>query len=109
MTTPDQILEVYAHLPWTIFTSAEDGHFVAYVTEMPDAIADGATEAELRVALDEAIRESLLVRLAAGDSLPLPHGVGISAEGNRPTILRGTSNWSVSPAAVVAAAEPAWA
>ena len=98
VTTPDQILEVYAHLPWTIFTSAEDGHFVAYVTE-----------AELRVALDEAIRESLLVRLAAGDSLPLPHGVGISAEGNRPTILRGTSNWSVSPAAVVAAAEPAWA
>lgn len=105
----ETLLEVYARLPWTIISSVEDGHFVARVAEMPDAIADGATEAELRGALDEAIRESLAVRLDAGDPLPLPRGVELLPGEKRPVIQRASNKWSLDPAAVVAASEPAWA
>lgn len=108
--TTEQLLAFYARLPWTIVSRTEDGRTVAHVAEMPDAIADGVTDEELRVALDEAIRESLRVRLHAGDPLPSPHGVAVVVDAKRPVVQRlTTSRWSIDPADFVASQEAAWA
>lgn len=58
--------------PWTVLITEEDGEYVARVAEMPDAIATGATHAELEADLWASLRASLRARLTFGDPIPRP-------------------------------------
>lgn len=62
-------------LPWGIRVDREDdGTFVAYVNEIPDALATADAEPDLGVEVWRSLYASLAVRLDHDDELPLPHG-----------------------------------
>ena len=74
--TSAERLAALMRLPWSIRveTDPHDGGLIARVTEVPDAIATGATERELAKDLWDALYLSLKVRLEHDDWIPLPAG-----------------------------------
>jgi hypothetical protein len=74
--TIEQKLQALMRLPWSICVERDsvDGLLVAQVEEVPDAIATGATDAELARDLWHSLYDSLSVRLEHNDPLELPAG-----------------------------------
>lgn len=62
-------------LPWDVrVTTEDDGSLFAQVTEVRDAVADGADERELSRELWESLYASLALRLEGNLPVPLPKG-----------------------------------
>ena len=79
-------LEALMLLPWSIRVERDDsdGSFTAQVTEVPDAIATGATLKDLGQDLWEALSASLDIRLQNSDPIPLPAGAVLPWAENAP-------------------------
>lgn len=71
--TKEQKLAALMALPWDVRVERdEEGDLFARIAEIPDAVADGATERELGRELWQSLYASLVLRLDRGDPIPLP-------------------------------------
>lgn len=74
--TTDEKVEWLLRLPWAIqVVREEDGGYFARVENLPSAVADGATSADLDASFWASLRETVRAYLEAGDPIPLPGDV----------------------------------
>lgn len=109
-TTEDR-LDYLLRLPWTIVREvATDGELLLRVAEIPSAVGNGDSLAELEGDMWESLRASLEAYVQFDDAIPLPPGIsGLPWQQERPSDhkvyvrLKGNPPTEIDPGSSAAA------